>query len=69
MNLYPNNEQMNVIRKNKTFWGVVGVILLVAGTIWTSPFFLRGGIYLYAIPFTTIAVIVGILLIAWNFQD
>ena len=56
-------------KKNKTVWGVVGLMLILAGAIYTVPFVIKGGAYLYGLPFTTIAVFGGLLLMVWAFSD
>ncbi len=56
-------------KKDKTTWGVIGVILLIGGVTGTIPLAIRGQKYLYGLPITGIAVIVGIILIAWAFSD
>jgi len=56
-------------KKDKTFWGVLGVILLIGGITATIPLALKGEQYLIGIPITALAVITGILLIAWAFSN
>ena len=53
--------------KNRTFWGVLGVILVVMGVTGTIPLALNKQ-YL-GLSITAILVIVGIILIAWAFGD
>lgn len=55
-------------RKNKTVWGVIGVILTLFGIIWTIPIVLNRE-YLLALPLTTLSVIIGVILMAWAFTD
>ena len=55
-------------RKNKTIFGVIGVLLTLFGVIATIPILLNRG-YIIGLPLTAISVIVGILLIAWAFND
>ncbi len=55
-------------RKNKTIWGVIGVILTLFGITGTIPILLNKE-YLIGLPITGIAVIIGIILIAWAFTD
>ena len=57
-----------VKRKNKTLWGVVGVILTLFGITGTIPILLNKE-YLIGLPVTGLSVIVGIILIAWAFSD
>ena len=56
-------------RKNKTFWGVLGTILLIFGAIGTISLAVKGQEYLYGLFVTGAFVIVGVLLIAWAFAD
>ncbi len=58
-----------VKRKDKTVWGVVGVILTIIGITGTIPLSLKGEPYTYGIPITGLMVIGGIILIAWAFSD
>lgn len=57
-----------VKRKNKTVFGVIGVLLTLFGIIGTIPIVLNrqyiGGLFL-----TGLSVIVGIILIAWVLSD
>lgn len=57
-----------VKRKNKTVFGVIGVLLTLFGIIGTIPIILNrqyiGGLFL-----TGLSVIVGIILIAWVLSD
>lgn len=55
--------------KDKTVFGVTGVILVVMGAIMTIPLALRGKPYVYGLPVTTLAIIGGIILIAWAVTD
>ena len=55
-------------RKNKTVWGVIGVILTLFGIIGTIPVLLNRE-YLIGLPITALSVIVGIILLAWAFSD
>ena len=50
--------------KDKSFWGVLGAILLVMGFIGSIGAFVREEEYIWMI-LTGSLVIVGILLIAW----
>lgn len=54
--------------KDKTLWGVVGVILTIFGIIGTIPILLNKG-YLLGLPLTAISVIAGVILIAWAVTD
>ncbi len=55
-------------RRNKTLWGVVGVILTLFGIIGTIPILLNKE-YLIGLPVTGLSVIVGVILMAWAFSD
>ncbi len=55
-------------KKNKTVWGVLGMLLTLFGIIGTIPILLSGE-YLIGLPITGIAVIIGIILMAWAFSD
>ncbi len=55
-------------KNNKTVWGVIGVLLTLFGIIGTIPILLNKE-YLISLPVTGIAVIVGIILMAWAFSD
>ncbi len=55
-------------KKNKTLWGVVGVLLTLFGITGTIPILLNRE-YLIGLPVTGLAVIIGIILIAWTFSD
>ncbi len=54
--------------KNKTVWGVIGVLLTLFGVIGTIPILLNKE-SLIALPLTALAVIAGIILMAWAFSD
>ena len=54
--------------KNKTVWGVIGVILVLFGVTGTIPILLNRE-YIIGLPMTGLAVIIGIILIAWVFSD
>ena len=55
-------------RKNKTIWGVIGIILTIFGITGTIPILLSRE-YLISLPITGLSVIVGIILMAWAFSD
>ena len=55
-------------KKNRTVWGVIGVILTLFGVIGTIPILLNRE-YLIGLPTTGLSVIVGIVLMAWAFSD
>ncbi len=55
--------------KNRTFFGVLGVIILIFGAIGTIAIAIKGEQYFYVLPITGIAVIMGVLLIAWTFTN
>lgn len=56
-------------RKNKTFWGVLGTILLIFGAIGTISLAVKGQEYFYGLFVTGALVVGGVLLIAWTFTD
>lgn len=58
----------NMARKNRTVWGVVGVILTLFGITGTIPILLNPE-YLIGLPLTALSVIVGVILIAWAFNN
>jgi len=55
-------------RKNKTIWGVIGVILTLFGITFTIPILLNRE-YLIGLPITGLSVIIGIILMAWAFSN
>ncbi len=55
-------------RKNKTIYGVIGVLLTLFGITGTIPILLNKK-YLIGLPITAISVIAGIILMAWAFSD
>ena len=55
-------------KKNKTVWGVIGVILTLFGITGTIPILLNRE-YLIGLPITGLSVIIGIILMAWAFSD
>jgi len=57
-----------VKRKNKTVWGVIGIILTLFGITASIPILLNRE-YLVGLPITGISVIAGIILMAWAFSD
>jgi len=58
-----------MVSKNRTFFGVLGVIILIFGAIGTIVIAIKGEQYFYVLPITGIAVIMGVLLIAWTFTN
>lgn len=56
-------------KKNKTPLGVFGLILLIFGIIFTISLSVKGEEYTYGLPITAFLVIMGIILIAWAFND
>ena len=54
--------------KNKTIWGVIGVLLILFGTIGAIPILFNIE-YAIWLPITAISVIIGVILIAWTFSD
>ena len=57
------------MKRNSTFWGVLGTILFTIGAILTIAFVVKGEQYLYWLFVTGALVIGGILLIAWVFGE
>ncbi|MFH1425569.1 MAG: hypothetical protein ABIG28_02450 [archaeon] len=57
-----------VKRKNKTVWGVVGVVLVLFGFIGTITLLVNRE-YVSVLPLTGLSVIVGVTLMAWAFSD
>lgn len=55
-------------RKNRTVWGVIGVLLTIFGITGTIPILLNPE-YLIGLPLTAISVIAGVILVAWAFSD
>jgi len=58
-----------VKRKDKTVLGVIGVILLIFGMIFTPALAIKGGVYNYGLIVTLFLVIIGVILIAKAFSD
>ena len=54
--------------KNKTIYGVIGVILTLFGVTGTIPILLSRE-YIIGLPITAVSVIIGVILIAWAFSD
>ena len=54
--------------KNKSIWGVIGVLLTIFGVTGTIPVILNKE-YLIGLSITGLAVIIGVILIAWAFSD
>lgn len=54
--------------KNKTIWGVIGVLLTLFGIIGTIPVLINKE-YIAGLPITAVSVIAGIILMAWAFSD
>ena len=65
MKMLNNIKNDNIQMKNKTFIGVVGVLLVIFGFLMTIPLTIRGGIYNYGLIITLPSIIIGVLLIAW----
>ena len=57
-----------VKKKNKTIWGVIGVISTIFGITGTIPILINKE-YIIGLPITAISVIIGIILMAWAFSD
>ena len=55
-------------KKNKSVWGVIGVILTIFGVTGSIPILINKQ-YLFGLPITALLVIVGVILIAWAFSD
>ncbi len=55
--------------KDSSFWGVLGIIILILGFLGTLVIAIKGSAYAYFLPFTGLAVIIGILLMAWAFKN
>ena len=55
-------------RKNKTVWGVIGVLLTLFGIMGTIPilFNIEYAIWLLV---TSVSVVAGVILMAWAFSD
>ncbi len=54
--------------KNKTIWGVIGVILTLFGITAAIPILITKE-YTVGLPITAISVIVGIIFMAWAVSD
>jgi len=54
--------------RNKTIFGVIGVLLTLFGITGTIPILLARE-YILALPATAVSVIVGVILMAWAFTD
>ena len=58
-----------MIRKNdKTIWGVIGVLLNVFGIIGMISILINKKYHIGLIV-TAISVIIGVILVAWSFND
>jgi len=55
-------------RKKKTVWAVVGLILTLFGITGSIPSLINRE-YIGFLPATGVAVIIGIILMAWAFSD
>ncbi|PIN90042.1 hypothetical protein COU57_04705 [Candidatus Pacearchaeota archaeon CG10_big_fil_rev_8_21_14_0_10_32_14] len=66
--MFIKRGKMSRRSKNRTVWGVVGVILTLFGAIGTIPVLLNKD-YILGLPLTALSVIGGIILIAWSFSD
>jgi len=55
-------------RKNKTIYGVIGVLLTLFGITGTIPILLNKE-YLFGLPLTALSVIIGVILMSWAFSD
>ena len=53
--------------KNKTVWAVIGSLLIILGGILSIPLFLNKSFF--GIVLTIIAVIIGVILIAWAISN
>ncbi|MAH46535.1 hypothetical protein CMI37_11960 [Candidatus Pacearchaeota archaeon] len=60
-------ERRNI--RNKTVIGVIGIILVIFGIIWTIPLALKGVPYVYGLFGTSFLVVLGVILISWAFSD
>lgn len=56
-------------KKHRTFWGTLGVILVLFGGIYTIAFTLKGGRATYGLWVTGAAIFGGVLLMAWALGD
>lgn len=57
-----------VKNNNKTVLGVIGVLFTLFGIIGTIPI-LVNKVYVAALPITAIAVIIGVILMAWAISN
>jgi len=55
-------------RKNRTVFGVIGVLLTLFGLIGTIPILLNRE-YISGLLITAISVVIGVILMAWAFSD
>lgn len=55
-------------KKNKMVWGVIGLLLTLFGVTGTIPILLNRE-YLIGLSITGLAVIIGVILMAWAFSD
>ena len=69
INLKESFSLIDMTKKNKTFWGVLGVLISIFGVLGTLFIGASGGQYLYGLPITALAVIIGVLLVAWTISN
>lgn len=55
--------------KDKTLFAVIGVILIIFGVTGTIPLAIKGQQYLYGLPITGAAIVLGVILMAWALND
>ncbi|MEA3329506.1 MAG: hypothetical protein U9Q06_02065 [Nanoarchaeota archaeon] len=57
-----------MVRKNKTVWSVVGILLVLFGITGTIPILINKE-YFFGLPFTGLSVVVGVVLVAWSLSN
>lgn len=56
------------MKKNKTIFGVIGVLLTLFGITGAIPILINRE-YISGLPLTALLVVIGVILMAWAFTD
>lgn len=62
-------EEFASMARNKSIWGVFGIVLIITAVTSSIPLTLKGGNYLLGLPVAFVLLLVGVSLMVWAFRD